>query len=182
MNYAARLDRLTKMENSTESSEEMAKFTRQDIHEMGRNLVDFGEAHHGQTYDHVWNHHKQWLKFILNKYAESPKMAHRKLIHYTMMKIERTELEQGIPEQLPLKPKLMKAYAKPKAKSMAAPTPDQVDVPDSPDELEEIESFIAVEESHQNQNQENIEALQVRMLHMESAIGEILRHLRHPNA
>lgn len=179
MSFAARLDRISKLGTTTETSEEMSRFTKQTLAEMGQTKVDFGEAHLGQTYDHVWENHKSWLKFILNKYAESPKMSHRKLIHFTQMKIERTELEQGIPEQLPVKPKVLRATPKPKP--MAQPV-ENFEIPPIPltEDEEEAESFIEIDYvNHQNQvNEENIQALQSRMLHMEGAITEILGHLR----
>lgn len=176
--YAARLERLSKIENTAEGTEEMSQFTRLSLQEMGKTKVDFGEAHQGQTYEYVWSHHKTWLKFILNKYGESPKIQHRKLVHYTTMMIERTELEQGLPEQMPVKPKILKTVPKPKAK--APPGVSSEMAGELSEDPEEVESFIEVEYMNQQhmQQQENIEALQSRMLHMEGAITEILGHLR----
>lgn len=173
MSYAARLDRLVKLETVTDDAEEMSQFTRLPLQEMGKTKIDFGEAHNGETYDHAWKNHKAWLKFILNKYGESTKLQHRKLIHYTMMKIERAELEQGVPEQLPVKPKVLRASPKPKARLPDHPQTEEAD-------QAEVESFIEVDyvDLQNQQNQENIEALQARMLHMEGAITEILGYIR----
>lgn len=198
MSLASRMERL---QLHREENPDLENFRWLTTEEMGKDIVTFGKAHQGETFKHVWSNHRDWIKFMLKRYPNSQKVEHQKLFMYVDRMVEKEEIELGVvsdPDEeeteetahgkghgKPCQTKgngkgKMTAAAKPKAKTRAAARPSDVPV-----ELEELEedSWDAVSEMNQGYNveAENVQALQQRMLHMENALTEVIRHIQEKN-
>ena len=99
---------------ATPAGESIDHFTLEDLKVE---IITFGKTHVGQTYEQVWESSPEWIKWFLEHFSNSSKMAHRKVIRYIRMKIEEMETEQGMPSQTPV---LRKAKAKSLPQSLAA--------------------------------------------------------------
>lgn len=173
------------VEAPVEEEEDLNQFSVQQLRDM---KIDFGNSHKGKTYHQMWTDHQSWAQWMLSHYGQSKKPAHRRVIHYFSLEIERCELTgQAVPlTDAPPKPKMTAGIRpKPKAKSHAAPAPSSK--PSGKTEWEEEwelqglemdpEDLIALQE--ENQNPEIVQ-LNDRMSQMEEMLSQIVQHLQKP--
>ena len=63
------------------------------MQELDQMKVEFGTKHLGKTFIEVWNTDQPWVMWFVKHYQSSSKAAHRLLIQYVELKVERAELE-----------------------------------------------------------------------------------------
>eukprot|EP00435_Cladocopium_sp_Y103_P003257 s1712_g1.t1 len=174
-------DRLSKVCQSQDVEESLDAFKAKSLEAMGAYPVTFGKTHLGKSYIEIWSSQSKWLQWFIKTYEQSTKIEHQKLLHFTTLMIERAELEQTQEiHQMPV----AKAKAVPKAKIMPMPAGmSEIDLEEGDDDV-----WLTAEMANQPNYaatpvmEENMNALQGRMDHMESALGEILNHLRTNNS
>ena len=170
----ARLTRVQQISQQAADEMSLAEFQQLPIEEQGQQLVKFGKAHTGKTYEQLWENEPQYVKWFVSKYQTSTKGEHQLLIHYINRRIE--DLEQQEEVQVPTH---CTTPAKPKAKAGASSAQMPVTRRDLEDfqadqswepigeVIEEPETIYA-----------DMAALQNRMLSLESALQEVVAHLR----
>ena len=163
-------ERLCRLSCSKGDPEELEKFKKLSLEEMGSSPITFGKAHLGRPYAEIWNQEAKWLQWFVRTYETSQKIDHMKLLHYVTLMIERSETETLTePSQMPV------PRPKPKPKSRPAQMVSEISDEEEDTWLEmqnpPTYSLTAMES-------ENIIALQTRMNHLEGAVSEILGLLR----
>lgn len=153
---------------------------------MGNHRVSFGRAHVGKSFLEMWENEKAWVKWFIRTYADSQKEEHRKMVIYVEKMVQQHETDQGLPPlDLPephqgiVQPRC-KGYPKAKAvPATASNMPADVmtvmseDLNDPWDVMEPMNR-----EFHQDPLPEEVQALQTRVLSIESALTEILSLMR----
>jgi hypothetical protein len=186
MSLSSRFDRV--MTKAVDDS--VDQFQQLTVQEMGDAKITFGKAHMGRTYLEMWLEEQNWIKWFIRTYSDSQKVEHRKLLIYVEKMISAHELEHKLPpmESMTQGVVMPRCKGQPKAKASTAVDPfmfmeassnigtEQWDVMD-PEETLAHNARGLDEDPHL----ESIEALQARMLHVESALMEILQHVRPAN-
>ena len=162
-------ERLCRLSCSKGDPEELEKFKKLSLEEMGSSPITFGKAHLGRPFAEIWNQEAKWLQWFVRTSETSQKIDHMKLLHYVTLMIERSEMEAPTePSQMPV------PRPKPKPKSQPAPTVSEIsDEEDAWLEMQNPPTY-----SLNAMESEIIIALQTRMNHLEGAVSEILGLLR----
>jgi hypothetical protein len=186
MSLSSRFDRIM----AKTSDDSLDLFQQLTTQEMGAAKVTFGKAHMGRTFMEMWLEEQSWIKWFIRTYSDSQKVEHRKFLIFAEKMISIHEQEHNLPpmESMEQGVVLPRCKGQPKAKASAAMAPfmsmetssnigtEQWDVMD-PEDLLAHNARGLYEDPHL----ESIEALQARMLHVESALMEILQHVRPTN-
>ncbi|CAL1169126.1 unnamed protein product [Cladocopium goreaui] len=162
-------ERLCRLSCSKGDPEELEKFKKLSLEEMGSSPITFGKAHLGRPYAEIWNQEAKWLQWFVRTYETSQKIDHQKLLHFVSLMIERSEMEATTePSQMPV--------TRPKPKPKSQPTQMVAEISDEEDAWLEMPNPPTY--SLNAMESENIIALQTRMNHLEGAVSEILGLLR----
>lgn len=54
-------------------------------------VVNFGSTHKGKTFLEMWDNHQKWIGFMTERYRQSPKVEHRRLMEFIELKIQEAE-------------------------------------------------------------------------------------------
>ena len=160
--------RLAKVQASLpqEESEDVSHLT---IEELKSEVMTFGKAHRGRTFEQVWNTSPEWTQWFLQHYQNSGKTSHKKMVRYIKLKIEEVETNPEIGRQNPVMPKSHAApkamISRPKAKAQPGPQMAHAGSEPRPDE-----PWMPSEDA-------NVQNLQERMGMVENALQQILMHL-----
>ena len=152
-------------------------------------VVTFGTKHQGDSYEKAWED-QGWISFMITKYGNSKVLAHRRLIRYVELMVEKHEQTNKSVPLLPLPEALAGGYAmieetfghrsiRPKAKAMnMAPSGASAAVPLDHDEESEFEMYNqGTTETTPFHQEPEFTALQDRMLNLENALGRVIKHL-----
>ena len=162
-------ERLCRLSSSKGDPEELEKFKKLSLEEMGSSPITFGKAHLGRPYAEIWNQEAKWLQWFVRTYETSQKIDHQKLLHFVSLMIERSEMEATTePSQMPV--------PRPKPKPKSQPAQMVAEISDEEDAWLEMPNPPTY--SLNAMESENIIALQTRMNHLEGAVSEILGLLR----
>ena len=115
---AQRLNRL-----QTPVQVEVEDLSHLSLEELSGETLSFGQKHAGKTFAEAWMD-QEWVKFMVTKYSQSTKSAHRRFLRYVELKLDQHEQQQtGIPviptDSVPVEPLQPMAKAKTAAKAMA---------------------------------------------------------------
>lgn len=93
MSLATRLERLQRHQDGSTTLENFRWLTTE---EMGKDVINFGKAHQGETLHHVWTNHQDWIKYMVKRFANSTKVEHQKLFIYVDRMIKKEEIHLGV--------------------------------------------------------------------------------------
>ena len=90
--------------------------------QLSKERVTFGAKYVNYTYQHMWDNHPDWIQFMVDRYANSEKKDHQKLMRFVNLKLECVECAQ---DQMPVMPKRSQARGSlgQQAKYKAMPQP-----------------------------------------------------------
>lgn len=183
-------DRLRQLQVPAQQAE--APLPEMTLEELGSMEVKFGSTHRGKTFDHLWQHNQDWIKFMVDHYSKSTKEDHRFLLMYIEKKVTHAEKNQ---EKIPLTrghtaPTMgitsgtkgyAKSFAKPKRvpKNMSNPNPVVVNSPSDIEDYEEEDwsELEMVEPQMDAETKADVQALQARMLNLENMLEKVVAHL-----
>lgn len=147
------------------------------LEELQGETVTFGQKFNGSSFEETWQD-QEWVQFMISRYHNSGKEAHKRYMKYVELKIEALEQSQMVvPRQTQGggqgRPQ---GKAKAAAKTFAAPSvissqgESDWAIPSEPYETETMnhQPMPASEEWH---------AMQSRMLNLENALTRVIRHL-----
>eukprot|EP00435_Cladocopium_sp_Y103_P029323 s3443_g7.t1 len=171
----------------TETRPDLSHLSLQDLKEQ---KIAFGKTHQGRTFQEVWDNEQTWVKWFVQRFADSNKAEHVIFLKFVELMIERAELtgktvpltnQTEVEKVLALShaPKMSSAMPKTKAKAqakMAAQIPVETSVWDL-DEEEDPELFEMIREEHPVENNVQIQNFENRMQGVERALASILQHL-----
>ena len=168
-----------------ESQPDLSHLSLQDLMEK---KISFGKAHHGKTFEEVWQNEQTWVSWFVNRFANSTKAEHVIFLKFVELKVERAEITgAAVPltsqkevekilhvSQTPTasmsKGPIPKAKAKPMARNQMEATVWDL-------EEEDPELFEVIHEDMPSENINQIQSLENRMQGVESALASILHHL-----
>lgn len=174
--------------------EDLSHLTLRDLEDE---VITYGNKYNGLTHNQAWPD-QEWCQFMLSRYGNSTKRAHRRTIRFIELKIEHHEQNQiPIPRaqnpmpvsqsQTPLPVPKTKALAKakgyplhreaPAGRSMPSSLPDPVELGD---EVWELSSEMYVPETTMQtplQQDPDFLAMRDRLLFMENALQRVIQHL-----
>ena len=170
-------------------------YTREELSEM---KIKFGSTHVGRTFSHMWEVEQGWVKWFLERYSESTKLDHRLFVRYAELQIKMYEewggtvpviSEKAQTQSKQIKaPPMFKTAPKAKAKSQAAGTSSNTQIPEflvnDMAQEEEFEFLQAEWEAEQAVKQVSadpdpeVQSLQTRMLNLENALQQVIVHLQ----
>lgn len=169
--------------------------------QLSQERVTFGAKYVNHTYQHMWDNHPEWIQFMVDRYANSEKKDHQKLMRYVNLKLQCVENAQ---DQMPVMPRgsqsrgslgqqaKYKAMPQPKAKAKGYSTSQGLvgdpafEMPISDQWEEDFEDIDAAHESFcpeimtDGSTQENVEVMQSRITQIEQALQQVIRHLENP--
>ena len=187
--------RLKALQLSTPS--EVEDLSHLTLPELENEVITFGSKYNGMTHSQAWPD-QEWCQFMLNRYGNSAKTAHRRAIRFIELKIEQHEQSQ-----MPI-PKMQsqvsrpvglniasKAKAKPQAKAKGCASHQGVhaslNMPScSPGQMGEDDEvwdwnseMYASEAMMPNPLQQDPDflAMRDRMLFMENALQRVIQHI-----
>ena len=149
------------------------------LEELQGETVAFGQKHAGQSFEETWKD-QEWIHFMLSRYQNSQKMEHRRFLKYVELKIESLEKDQPV---IPRPQAGGVGRAKAKAKPVARPQVETTDISSMAGESvwdfepEMFEPATTGTPYHPEVLAEDMNAIQQRMLNMETAVSRILVHL-----
>lgn len=158
--------------------------------DLEQEKVSFGQKHLGHTFSQAWED-QQWINFMVSKYAESKVMSHRRLIRFVELKVEAHEAAQAVIPVLPPKESQASAaetadhsgrrFIQPKAKAYDGGFPvPTIAMDEELQELAEFEMYSSgtIPPVPMPLSQDpDFQAMTERMLHMETALTKVIRHL-----
>ncbi|CAL1173706.1 unnamed protein product [Cladocopium goreaui] len=162
---------------------EVEDLSHLSLEELSGETLAFGQKHHGKTFAEAWMD-QEWVRFMVTRYSQSTKSAHRRFLRYVELKLDQHEQQQtGIPviptDSVPVEPlqhtAKAKTAAKAKAKGMASATP--VYLPDMEGEWAMEPGPYPSTTMTSSSMPTEVCALQQRMLNMENAMIRIMHHL-----
>ena len=162
---------------------EVEDLSHLSLEELSVETLSFGQKHAGKTFAEAWMD-QEWVKFMVTRYSQSTKSAHRRFLRYVELMLDQHEQEQtGIPviptDSVPVEPlqptAKAKTAAKAKAKGMASATP--VYLPDMEGEWAMEPGQCPSSTMTSSSMPTEVYALQQRMLNMENAMMRIMHHL-----
>ena len=156
--------RLSKVQAHVASPQELEPISHLGLEELKIMPMDFGKAHAGKTFQEIWDTNPSWIKWFLAHYASSQKTEHRRMIRFIHLKIEESEAETPQPAAKSL-PRALGA----RPKSTAAPS----QTTETPGETE-FEMMYEAPWANPAETKEDINALQARMLNLETAMQRML--------
>jgi hypothetical protein len=152
-------------------------------------VVAFGSKHQGESYEKAWED-QSWISFMVAKYGNSKVLSHRRLLRFVELMIEHHEQMNAQVPVLPPPESLAGSYTvisetsghrsiRAKAKAMhIAPSGASMDLPLDIEEEQAFEMYNqGTTEATPYAQDPNVIALQERMLHMENALGRVIKHL-----
>jgi len=152
-------------------------------------VVSFGSKHQGDSYEKAWED-QSWINFMVAKYGNSKVLSHRRLLRFVELMIEHHEQMNAQVPVLPPPESLAGSYTvisetsghrsiRAKAKAMhIAPSGASMDLPLDVEEEQAFEMYNqGTTEATPYAQDPNVIALQERMLHMENALGRVIKHL-----
>ena len=110
---------------------EVEDLSHLSLEELSVEILSFGQKHAGKTFAEAWMD-QEWVKFMVTRYSQSTKSAHRRFLRFVELMLDQHEQQQtGIPviptDSVPVEPlqptAKAKTAAKAKAKGMASATP-----------------------------------------------------------
>ena len=147
------------------------------LEELNVEPVAFGQKHLGKQFQDTWED-QEWVSFMINRYQNSTKDAHRRYIKWVELKIESMERAQMvIPRSSQGGGGRAGAKPKPMAKSLATPSPtcSLVGEPEWDMEPEMYASLTMGQIA--NPQPEEMAAMQERMLNLENALTRVIHHM-----
>lgn len=149
------------------------------LDEMDNFVVMFGERHRNRRFIEVWESDQNWINFVVKRYESSEKPAHKELMHYINLKVERAELSQT-----PLPPRnswddqdlINNERNGARSKAMARPSTGPPDLTE--EHLESTWSDADVVSVPQPQ----LASMEHRLIHLEDAMTRICNHLDQNNS
>ena len=72
-----------------ESQPDLSHLSLQDLMEK---KISFGKAHHGKTFEEVWQNEQTWVSWFVNRFANSTKAEHVIFLKFVELKVERAEI------------------------------------------------------------------------------------------
>lgn len=180
------LNRLKNLQIPVESENPSLDLSQYALCDMVEFKLDFGKAHLGDTYQHIWETDQGYVRWFIARWGNSTKMEHRVFLHYLECKIDQAELKGdkiAVPRQAN-PPRVnqgevgrgksssaaalqAKSKVAPKAKAPASeiPVPVTFDISEEEDDL----GWTVMPEQ--------VQGLEQRMTQMEGAINTIVMHL-----
>lgn len=156
------------------------------LDEMDNFVVMFGERNRNRRFIDVWESDQEWISFVVKRYESSQKAAHKELMHYVNLKVERAELKQEpLPPQNRRDEQELVSSEMPgtRSKAMARPPTTASNRPLGPldVDLESTWSDADVVEAPPPQ----LATMEHRLMHLENVMTRICVHLdqnTNPNA
>lgn len=157
------------------------------LEQLSREKVTWGNAHQGESFDEAWKD-SEWVKFMVNRYGQSHKEGHQKFAKFVELKV--TELENNQEPVMPRRGTSQRGgYAAPTSKSKAAPKTASAPSTECSWQMAGEEEVDSEPEMYAHptmgavvEQGEMMEALQQRVLNMESALSRVINHLEEQNS
>lgn len=170
----ARLTRALGASQTRSEEISMAAFRELTLEQQGTYLITFGKTHRGRSYADIWEKEPGYVKWFQATYHASTKSEHQRFLHYVTRQVEHFEETAPSHQVTPMSAPKSKAYPKPKP----APAQMPVTAQDLAD-LNAEESWEPVElEEETHPVYADVAALQDRMMYLETALQEVIGHLR----
>ena len=150
------------------------------LEDLSSEVVSFGQKHSGSTYADTWQD-QEWVHFMINRYQNSQKEAHRRYLKFVELKIESLEQTQMIIPREPSAKSRPVSKAKAMAKNIA--TPSVISSLDGETDWDiDPETYgPVITASHVTPLAEDVQAMQQRMLNLENALTKVIHHLENQN-
>jgi hypothetical protein len=165
-------------------------FSHMSMDQLEVSKIQFGKAHVGKTFNHMWTREQKWIMWFTQHYHSSNKWEHRVFLYYVEKKIERCELTgvkmptRSAVDQATEKangPPAQLQGAQPKAKAMPVQATGALTDPWDLDEdhelfdvLQEGELMPTIEPLIPDQT---VNHLENRMAHVENALNKIINYI-----
>ena len=162
-------ERFRSVMDQTQQSSEAADFTQLTLQELGKGMISFGEAKKGMTYEKVVQTDQSYVSWFTNKFAQSKKCEHQRLLHYIQKFVEQAKAAQGSTQP--------KSKAKPKSATMTAlhGPAEEVEIHDTSEEEGSMRDLI----EGQRQQTDHLEQNQgARIANLEMALNQIVGQLQ----
>eukprot|EP00435_Cladocopium_sp_Y103_P012399 s2062_g3.t1 len=177
-NMSSLSQRLRALQIPTTASQESLEHLT--LAELSEETISFGQKHQGHTYLEAWED-QEWVQFMINRYQGSTKDAHRRFLRFIELKVEDMEKNQPVVPRSSQQGGASRLQAKSKAapKTSAGPAPISLLDGDGEDDWDVASEMCdpVITGYATNQISENVAALQTRMLHMEDALGRVIKHI-----